>query len=188
MHPDNRYIEALRMNHSTLIGEIYERHAAKIERLILANNGTSADAADIFQEALTDLFNKSHQGFVLTCPLDAFLYCICKNKWITVLNKKKRQPVTFTDTVGYTVGEDVFKALDQHKLAVEQEELLNEQFDKLGDGCKELLRHSQAGTRLEEVARQMGTTYGYIRKKKSECMAKLLSLVKSSAKYKLLFS
>jgi RNA polymerase sigma factor (sigma-70 family) len=188
MHPDNRYIEGLRHNASALINEIYANHAAKIERMVLTNSGTEADAADIFQEALTDLYRKAHGGFVLTCPLDAFLYLICKNKWINLLNKRKRSPVTFTDTLGYSAGEDVFKNAEQLAMQDEKQQLVDEQLAKLGDSCRQLIEHWQNGIPLEKVAGLMGTTYGYIRKKKSECMGKLIEMVKNSPAYKLLFS
>jgi RNA polymerase sigma factor (sigma-70 family) len=188
MHPDNQYIEGLKHNVSALINEIYANHAAKIERMVLANSGTEADAADVFQEALTDLYRKAHSGFVLTCPLDAFLYLICKNKWINLLNKGKRSPVTFTDTLGYSAGEDVFKNAEQLALQDEKQQLVEEQLAKLGDSCRQLIEHWQKGIPLEKVASLMGTTYGYIRKKKSECMGKLIEMVKNSPAYKLLFS
>jgi RNA polymerase sigma factor (sigma-70 family) len=188
MHPDNRYIDGLKHNISAIITEIYANHAAKIERMVLTNNGNEADAADVFQEALTDLYRKAHAGFVLTCPLDAFLYLICKNKWINLLNKRKRSPVTFTDTVGYSAGEDVFKNAEQMALQEERQQMVVEQLAKLGDSCRQLIEHCQKGIPLEEVAGLMGTTYGYIRKKKSECMAKLIGMVKNSPAYKLLFS
>jgi RNA polymerase sigma factor (sigma-70 family) len=188
MHPDNRYIDGLKQNNSAVITEIYANHAAKIERMVLTNNGTEADAADVFQEALTDLYRKAHGGFVLTCPLDAFLYMICKNKWINLLNKRKRSPVTFTDTAGYSAGEDVFKNAELMARHGEKQQLVEEQLAKLGDSCRQLIAHWQKGIPLEEVAGLMGTTYGYIRKKKSECMAKLIELVKNSPAYKLLMS
>jgi RNA polymerase sigma factor (sigma-70 family) len=188
MHPDNRYIEGLKHSDSALIREIYANHAAKIERLVLTNSGTEADAADIFQEALTDLYSKAHGGFVLSCPLDAFLYVICKNKWINLLNKRKRSPVTFTDTLGYSAGEDVVKNAEQMDVQDKKQQLVDEQLAKLGDSCRQLIGHWQNGIPLEKVAGMMGTTYGYIRKKKSECMGKLVEMVKQSPAYKLLFS
>lgn len=188
MHPDNKYIEGLKLHASPLITEIYERYAAKIERMVVANSGTPTDAADIFQEALTDLYHKAHTGFVLTCPLDAFLYLICKNKWLNVLNKQKRSPVTFTEVGGYSATEDVFEnaelmQADDSRLAV-----MRTAFEQLGDGCKQLLQLNWGGMPLEEVATKMDTTYGYIRKKKSECVGKLTELVKSSPLYKSLSS
>lgn len=183
MHPDNKYIEALKQHASPLIAEIYDRYAAKIERMVTANNGTASDAADIFQEALTDLYHKAHAGFVLTCPLDAFLYLICKNKWLNQLAKQKRSPVTFTDVGGYSASEDVFQNTERLYTMDARMQALQAAFDKLGESCRRLLSLCWKGMPLEEVATQMATTYGYIRKKKSECTGKLTELVKNSPDY-----
>jgi len=188
MHPDNKYIEALKQRASPLITEIYVKYATKIERMVVANNGTPSDAADIFQEALTDLYRKAHNGFVLTCPLDAFLYLICRNKWLNHLGKQKRSPVTFTEVEGYSATEDVFENAERVRTMDAQMQVMQEQFAKLGDSCQQLLKYCWEGMALEEVARQMQTTYGYIRKKKSECMGKLTELVKNSPLYKSLSS
>ena len=187
MHPDNKYIEAIKNNTTQLIEEMYRNHAPKIERMVLQNNGSVDDAADIFQEAMIDLYHKAHAGFMLTCPLDAFLYVICKNRWISRLNKKQRSGVTFMDTDGYNnIGEDVFKNTEALQLQDAKKKLLDSKFTALGDSCKELLGFCISGKGLEEVAKLMNTTYGYIRKKKSDCMSKLVALVKTSPEYKLL--
>src|SRR5690349_8201913 len=97
-HPDHKYIVALLNNDRVLINEIYERSAQKIIRMVLQNNGMESDAEDIFQDALMSIFKKAKTDqFTLTCPLDAFLFLICKNKWINELAKRKRRPVTFKD-------------------------------------------------------------------------------------------
>ena len=187
MHPDNKYIEAIKNNATQLIEEMYFNHAPKIERMVLQNNGSTDDAADIFQEAMIDLYHKAHTGFILTCPLDAFLYVICKNRWISRLNKKQRSGVTFMDTDGYNnMGEDVFKNSETLQLQDAKKKLLDSKFTALGDSCKELLGFCISGKGLAEIANLMNTTYGYIRKKKSDCMGKLVALVKTSPEYKLL--
>lgn len=181
MHPDHRYITALLNNDTALIEEIYMKYAGKIRWMILKNNGDDNDAADIFQESLVAIYQKAKtQNFILTCPLEAFLYLICKKKWINELNKRKSRNVTFTDTAGYTAGED---SLQQAFLILQQDErknLLEEKLAELGDGCRKLLQLSWSGKAMDEVAAILNVTYGYVRKKKSECMAKLVSLVKGS--------
>jgi hypothetical protein len=41
---------------------------------------------------------------------------------------------------------------------------------------------SLTGERQEKIAELLGVTYGYLRKKKSECMASLLSYVNETVK------
>ena len=58
-----------------------------------------------------------------------------------------------------------------------------EKLAELGDSCRQLLQLSWSGKPMDEVAMMLEVSYGYVRKKKSECMAKLISLVKRSSQY-----
>ena len=184
-HPDQKYIAALLNNDSQLLEEIYKKFSGKIKSLVLTNNGTETDAADIFQDGLLAIYNKAQtENFVLTCPFEAFLYLICKNKWITELTKRSSRKVTFMDTDGYKeTGEDSFKLADECVLIQSRRQLLEEKLKELGEGCRQLLQLSWGGKAMDEVAGILNVSYGYARKKKSECMGKLVSLVKQSPQF-----
>ncbi len=167
-----------------LLNKLYEKYSGKIRDMVLKNNGNAADAADIFQDALLDIYQRAKEkGFVLTCPLEAYLYLVCKNKWINKLNKKANSGVTFTDTEGYNFGEDVFNSAAILQKQNERNVLLAQKFKELGEGCRELLELSWTGISMMEVAEKLQNTYGYIKKKKSECMGKLIALVKKSPEF-----
>jgi RNA polymerase sigma factor (sigma-70 family) len=183
-HPDQQYIEALLHNNSVLLQQLYENHAGKIKAMVLKNNGTEADAADIFQEALIAIYQRAKKGeFVLTCPLDAYFFLVCKNRWINELNKRGTRKVTFTDTEGYNFGEDSFNEAEVANNQYERRNLLLEKVKELGLGCRQVLELSWSGLPMDEVAKKLQNTYGYVRKKKSECMAKLIALVKASPRF-----
>jgi len=186
VHPDQKYITALINNNAVLLDELYKKFSGKIKSMILQNNGTETDAADIFQDALLSIYNKATtNNFVLTCPLEAFLYLICKNKWMNQLNKRKIQKVKFIDTDNYeNIGQDSFRETEQERLFQERNDLLKEKLSELSEGSQQLLRLSWSGKSMEEVASILHVTYGYARKKKSEAMAKLIELVKKSPKFK----
>ncbi|MBX3254602.1 MAG: sigma-70 family RNA polymerase sigma factor [Chitinophagaceae bacterium] len=184
-HPDQKYITALVENDVVLLDELYRKFSGKIKWMVLQNNGSETEAADIFQDALLSIYNKAKTGdFTLTCPLEAFLYLVCKNKWLNVLNKKKTQKVTNTDTDGFNyIGEDNFKLAEDCVLQQERSNLLAEKLAEMGESCKQLLKLSWSGISMDEVAKKLNVTYAYARKKKSECMARLISLVKQSPKF-----
>ncbi len=183
-HPDQKYIDALLHHDDRLLDEIYKKYSGGIKRMVLHNNGNESDAADIFQEALIGLYQKARTGnFVLTCPLEAYLYLVCKNRWINELNKKGTSKVTFMDTEGYDWGEDAFKTAEAVILQSNRRKLLDNKLAELGEGCRELLRLSWSGKAMDEVAVILNNSYGYVRKKKSECLAKLAALVKSSPEF-----
>jgi RNA polymerase sigma factor (sigma-70 family) len=186
-HIDQHYIKALAENDTRKVAEIYQRFAGKVKAMILNNNGDEDEAADVFQEALTDIYRKAATGnFILTCPFEAFLIVICKNKWLTQLEKKQRRGVTFKDPEGYDVGADVFKEAATVKMHNDRKRLLETQFQALGEGCRELLQLSWTGKAMDEVAALLKMTYAYARKKKSECMGKLTELVRQSPDFKTL--
>jgi RNA polymerase sigma factor (sigma-70 family) len=158
--------------------------------MVLQNNGSEADAADVFQEALVDIYKKAKAGFTLTCPIEAFLYLVCRNRWLNTITRKKYNNVTFADDEGYSnlVSEDSFANAENITVAQNRRNLIDSKLAELGDSCRQLLQYSWSGKKLEEVATLMNTTYMYIRKKKSDCMGKLIDLVKGSPDYKLLLN
>jgi DNA-directed RNA polymerase specialized sigma24 family protein len=67
-HRDQKYIDALINNDSTLQQEIYNKFAADIKCLVLQNSGNEADAGDLFQEALIFIYKKAKSGkFTYNC-------------------------------------------------------------------------------------------------------------------------
>lgn len=188
IHPDQKYIQALADNDERLVDELYRKFFGKIKWMVLKNNGDESDAADIFQDALMSLFYKARaKNFALSCPLDAFLYLVCKNKWLTELSKRKSHPVTMIDAPGYSISaEDTTRCAEEHILREARNDLVVEKLKSLGDGCRQLLQLNWSGKSLEEVAVALNVTYGYVRKKKSECMSRLISLVKAAPEYRTL--
>jgi RNA polymerase sigma factor (sigma-70 family) len=185
MHPDQKYIDALLTNDAGLLDELYHRFSGKIKWMVLQNSGTESDAADIFQEALLSIYNKARsRDFVLTCPLDAFLYVVCKNKWLNELSKKQHRQVTITDQDGFNrIGEDSFHLAEECMLLEARKRLLIEKLSQLGESCRQVLELSWSGKAMEEVARLMHISYAYARKKKCECMEKLVMLIKQSPEF-----
>jgi len=181
VHADQRYIEGLLNNDNQLIAEIYRRFAPTITRHIQQNKGSEDDAADILQESLVDIYNQAkYKGLQLTCPFEPFLLLVCKRKWLNEIKKKGHNPVTKHSDDLSDYGEDVFAAAE--KLAGEEEKarVFLQQFERLGEKCKEILRLSLTGDHQEKIAEALGVTYGYLRKKKSECMATLLSYIQAN--------
>ena len=178
VHPDQRYLLALLNNDATLINEIYKKCAGKVKSFVLFNNGSSNDAEDIFQEALVDVYHQAkYKGLELTCPFEPFLLLVCKRKWLNELKKRSILPVTKEEDSLLHIGEDTFEQAEQLEKQQEQSRLFLKAFEKLGERCQEIIRWSMRGEAQEKVAEALGVTYGYLRKKKSECMASLIKLV-----------
>ncbi|WP_113662862.1 RNA polymerase sigma factor [Pedobacter nanyangensis] len=178
VHDDQRYLIALLNNEVALVNEIYKKCAGKVKSFVLFNNGSADDAADIFQEALVDIYNQAkYKGLQLTCPFEPFLLLVCKRKWLNELKKRAISPVTKNEDDLLHIGEDTFEQAEALALQKEQANLFLRAFEQLGERCKEIIRWSMKGEAQEKVAETLGVTYGYLRKKKSECMASLVKLI-----------
>ncbi len=180
IHTDQRYIQALLENDTLAVREIYSRYAGKVRAYILANSGSEDDAADIFQESLIDIYNQAkNKGLQLTCPFEPFLIIVCKRKWLNELKKRGRQPVT-KEVDDVSIGEDVFAMAEQLKQNNEKMQLFLQCFEKMGATCKEIIKRCMGGEDQEKIAEQLKVTYGYLRKKKSECMASLTQMIRQN--------
>jgi RNA polymerase sigma factor (sigma-70 family) len=189
VHIDNRYIIALRNNDTVTIAEIYKKYAAKITAMICKNNGDENDAADIFQESLVYIYNRSlNTEFHITCPFEAYLYMVCKNRWLNEIEKRKNKKVTFVEDAGLISNEAQDNGVQLMQQKEDKHELIQAALHKIGEGCSNLLKLSWQGLGMEEVGQQLNMTYAYVRKKKSECMGKLVELIKNEPNYKQLIS
>jgi len=180
IHADQRYITGLLQNDSALVREIYSRFSGKIRSYITQNRGSEDDAADIFQESLIAIYQQASQkGFRLSCPFEPFLLLVCKRKWLNELKKRGRQGVTKDPDDVYDLGEDVFALADNMKAQEEKTNLFKAMFAQLGERCREIISKCLGEQPQEEVAVELGVSYAYLRKKKSECMATLINLIKN---------
>lgn len=177
IHSDQRYITALLNNDAAIVNEIYKRYADNIKRYIMANNGTEDDAADILQEVLIDIYKQARdKQLQLTCPFEPFLLLLCKRKWLNELKKRGRNPVT-KSTDDLYIGEDVFALAEQMQESDKKLQLFLTCFEKMGETCRNIIKLSLTGEAQELIAEKLKVTYGYLRKKKSECMANLTKMI-----------
>lgn len=179
-HPDQHLIDGLVSHEATAINEIYKRCASKVKSYIVFNNGSVDDAEDIFQEVLVDIYNQAkYKHLQLTCPFEPFMLMVCKRKWLNALKKKSLLQVTNNEDDLLSVGEDTFLMAEQLEAQNEKARIFLDAFKKLGDRCQEIIKGSLQNDGQEILAQTLGVTYGYLRKKKSECMASLYKMVQA---------
>ncbi|MFN0014428.1 MAG: RNA polymerase sigma factor [Saprospiraceae bacterium] len=183
-HPDSRYVQALLDNDNRGIADIYTRFAARIERLVCANSGSADDARDIFQEALLALTHQARRPeFVLTCPFEAYLYLVCRGKWLNEIKRRKRTTVTISDTERFMDEIEADALAESVLMEDERNNLFRRFFDKLSENCRALLKLSWTGISMQEVSETLGMTYGYARKRKSECVAQLTEWIQTAPEF-----
>jgi RNA polymerase sigma factor (sigma-70 family) len=188
-HADQRYIDALLTNDRRVIREIYKKFSDRIAGYVRSNNGNAKDAQDVFQEGLIAIYQRARGGnFTLTCPFEAYLYLVCRGKWLNELKRRQRQEVTNSTAEGYKGETEAAPLADATLREQARDELFDAKFRELSDRCRELLRISWTGVGMEEVANRMAISYGYARKKKSECTARLIELIRSAPAFRRLES
>jgi RNA polymerase sigma factor (sigma-70 family) len=182
-HKDQIYIEALLNNNSRVLSELYTRFTPKIIAYIKKNSGNEEQANDLIQEVLVTIFHQAKdKGFVLTCPFDAYFFLLCKRKWFNILKKKSNKEVTIEDDFLSISDKQEEQAIETERYEM-QSSLFEEKFQELGNKCKELLKISFVVKSMEKVAETLNISYGYARKKKSQCMSQLIKLIKASASF-----
>lgn len=183
-HADQFYLEGLVQNDGKIINQIYKRYAHKVKNFILKNNGSEEDAGDIFQECLMDVYNQAkYKDLKLSCPFEPFFLLVCKRKWLNQLKKKSIIPVTNNEFDLLNIGEDVFAMAERVLEEKNQVSLFVKMFEKLSEKCKEVISLSLTLKHQEQIAELLGVSYGYLRKKKSECLAHLIQSIKKENKH-----
>jgi RNA polymerase sigma factor (sigma-70 family) len=156
-HEDHRYIEALRKGDSRMLEELYQRFSKPVINWVSNNNGSNADARDVFQEAIIALYNKAcDPAYTLTCPIGALLIQICKNKWIDQIRKKsKDKGVRSAELERYEGEQRTVSELE----AMEEEEIrqsrLENAFAQLSDLCRQMLKLYSEGVKAEVIRAQL---------------------------------
>ena len=106
--PDHDTLAGLRRHDNAAYAVLYTFYYPAVERFVVRNNGTPAEAQDIFQETVLVLLSKlPTQDFTLTSSLKTYLLAISSNLWL----KRLRQ-------AGRVVRAD-WPVLEQHRLAEE---------------------------------------------------------------------
>ena len=187
-HSDQKYVQALLDNDNLLLAEIYSQNSARVAAWIRQNSGNSDDAADMMQEALIAISKQARRptGLVLTCPFSSYLLMVVRGKWLNELKRRKRASVTISEADGL---EDKVVAMHLASETLEsdaRQNLFKTFFAKLPDGCQKLIQLSWTGISMQEVAESLNVSYAYARKRKSECIAKLMESIQGSEEFKIL--
>lgn len=182
-HSDHKYIIALLNNDNRVLNELYQRFSKKIVGYVISNSGNYEDAQDVIQETLITIYRQAKEkNFILTCPFEAYFFLLCKRKWLNKINKKEIKKVTvLLDIVSITDEQEHLAA--ETEVFEKRTSLFEEKLIELGGKCKELLDLAFKIKKMQKVAEALGVSYGYARKKKSECVGKLIKMVKSSSKF-----
>lgn len=155
---DSALLSSLAMGDSKAISFIYKSTYQTVEKMVFKMNGSTDDAYDVFQDAVTILYEKAKSGDLhLTCKLSTYLVSVAKHLWLKKLSKKKRLQVS----VLYDgLEENISVEGDiSHFLEFENNvSKLKSCFEQIGEPCKSILNafyiHNKSMT-------DIATDFGY---------------------------
>lgn len=170
----DQIIEQFIRNDEKVLEETYKHNFKLVRNYVMKNNGTEADAKDIFQEAMLVAWLNLKEGkFVVKneFSLSAYIYKISKYKW---LDKLKSKSVKVTQRIGDADYEDEEADMTDFVKAEEKMKYLVSLYNRLDEKCKTVLdQFYYQKKNLEEIADDLSYDLGSIRTIKYRCMQKL---------------
>ncbi len=160
---------------------IYKKYYPMILDYILKNSGEPEDAKDIFNDALTTLYEKSKNGPIeIKSSFKTYLYAICKNLWLMILRRRKTATKVNEDSNFLTQSEDNIENDIMNHLKYK---VFRKHFKTLGEDCQVVLEMFFKGHSLREIGEELGFTESYAKKKKFTCQKNLIQFIESDELY-----
>lgn len=163
--------------------QVYNRHFRLVSKWITKTGGNEDDAADICQESMIVLYEKSRNGgFELTSKLSTYLFAIARNLWYKKLQGRPAGMVKMDtgDELNIEANyEDDIKAHRERELHYHQ---LDRALDKIGEPCASLLRSFYfKNNSMQQIAADFGyTNADNAKTQKYKCLARLKKLFYST--------
>lgn len=174
--PQPVWSAGLLRNDPVLVRALYTKHFPAVRHYVQQNSGTSTDAQDVFQEAMTVLWMSVKEGrLVPDSDPGGFLFRVAKNKWLDVVRSAAHKHMK-------VVHDE--RALDHRSDAPDDIEerivRLRGVYDKLDDKCRNVLDQFYFERKdLATIAAGMGVEEESIRTIKYRCMMKLRTFRKA---------
>ncbi|MBK9417346.1 MAG: sigma-70 family RNA polymerase sigma factor [Flavobacteriales bacterium] len=161
---------ALCRNDTATVRALYKMHFPGVKQYVLQNSGTSDDAQDVFQEAISVLWLSVKEGrLVAGTDPGGFIYKVAKNKWLDVVRSAAHKHMKVVhDERSMDRPTDVSDDIEDRLVR------LREVYAKLDDKCRTVLdRFYFERKDLAAIADEMGVEEESIRTIKYRCMMKL---------------
>lgn len=153
------YIEGLKKGDRDIIYSIYKNFLPDFTKWVLKNSGSEQDAYDVFQDALESiLLIISNKDWKTDLPFGAYLFRVCRNKWISRIRKKnKEDAVRIFEEQRYNEKQyDELFQLEEQERQVKIQQLLNETFQQLSPLCQQLVPLIEAKVDATSIAEDLG--------------------------------
>ncbi|MFZ6011913.1 MAG: RNA polymerase sigma factor [Bacteroidota bacterium] len=155
MTQDSDTLAALQSQNNGAYKLLYSFYYSGIEKFIKQNNGTSADAEDVFQETIIVLLEKvPKEDFVLTSSIKTYITAVAQNIWLKRLRNARR--LTRLE-VNYELEDLTLAEWEQKEEKLNQRNLLQRIFERLTRHCVVFLTKTfLSGASREQLIAEMG--------------------------------
>ena len=173
-------VSGFKNNDQTILARVYKLVYPKVRAHIVNNNGSEAEAKDIFQEAFIACWKNIKDNKVMEdSNVEAYLFAIARNKWIDYLRS-----ANFKKTI--SIG-SLNKSFQDHGAEVMHDESemhrnsMLEALRRLNENCRRILNlYYFERLSMKQIATQLDIDPASARNKKYRCMEQLRSLTLKS--------
>jgi len=169
-YTDWEIIQGLKSGESYAVKFLAREFLPVISYFISKNSGSEEDAKDVFQDALFIVIEKiNNNDFDVQGALSTYLFAICKHLWLIELDRQKAAK-------NYLLRHLIeAKEIDTSELVdtVFYENVFRQCFNAMDEISQKILKMYWMEISPIEIAEKLGYSYGYVRKRKSECMKEL---------------
>ena len=147
--------------------------------------GNTADVEDVFQDAICHLILNVRRGnYKGDSSLNTYFTSIARNIWLQKFRRDQKWK-EIKEKLPNSPG--LSESPEQIFLLGEKKELLNSLAAKTGEKCRAVLSLWSLNYSMQEIAEKLGyKSDGVVRKKKHQCLQKLMQLLKQNPSWKTL--
>ena len=178
----SQLINAIKSNNSKALQFLYATNYAKLQTLIIKQNGSENHAKTIYQHAFllfcthikTNIFSPDSNS-----SIENYLYKIGESLWREHL---KNDTATNLNTLNIEIGNTLKFNTNLSSKEYQQLQLVMKTFKTLGEPCKQLLKNFLFEKKsLKEMAYKAGIKEAYMAQKKQLCLQRLQVMLTTNA-------
>lgn len=173
----------LSQSDSRVIEQLYKQHYNTIAPWIYKKGGHEEDAADICQESMVVLYEKSKdEAFRLTCKITTYLFAISKNLWYKKLQKNQLEQPGWASEQEVQIEETHEADIKAHQERELHYRQLDNALDMLGEPCNKILKAFYYGNKsMQQIADDFNyTNADNAKTQKYKCLARLKKIFYST--------
>lgn len=173
-HPDQKYINGLVAGDEAVIKEIYQLYYRPLERYVLKNKGTIADAQDLFNDSLKIIYLQGRDDLKLHRSFGGYLRTIYQRRWINQLKRRRKFAPDIEDQAEPPSDDNLLADLVDHERTL----LFRKHFGRLPERCRQILELSFEGFNYREAAEKLSLNYSFVRRRAGECIQQLMHSIR----------